>query len=176
MSHHIQAAKRWKEIEGALIRSQTVAAAGQYAAAIMHEINNPLETICNLSHLLDVEADNPARVRKYSCQIAEQLTTVVRIAHRTLSFYRPPDTKEAIDLAVLAEAALRVHEQRLVAKQARLFKDISPDAVVIGHAGELLQVLSNLLSNSSSQDQRRSPPDDRRRWAWHSGDHPAEDF
>jgi len=148
MSHHIQAAKRWKEIEGALIRSQTVAAAGQYAAAIMHEINNPLETICNLSYLLDVEADNPARVRKYSCQIAEQLTTVVRIAHRTLSFYRPPDTKEAIDLAVLAEAALRVHEQKLVAKQARLLKDIPANAVVIGHAGELLQVLSNLLSNS----------------------------
>ena len=125
-----------------------MAAAGQYAAAIMHEINNPLETICNLSYLLDVEADNPARVRKYSCQIAEQLTTVVRIAHRTLSFYRPPDTKEAIDLAVLAEAALRVHEQKLVAKQARLLKDIPANAVVIGHAGELLQVLSNLLSNS----------------------------
>jgi signal transduction histidine kinase len=148
MSHHIQAAKRWKEIEGALIRSQTVAAAGQYAAAIMHEINNPLETICNLSYLLEVEADNPARVRKYSCQIAEQLTSVVRIAHRTLSFYRPPDTKEAIDLAALAEAALRVHQQRLADKQAKLLKYIAADAVVIGHAGELLQVLSNLLSNS----------------------------
>jgi signal transduction histidine kinase len=148
MSHHIQAAERWKEIEGALLRSQTVAAAGQYAAAIMHEINNPLETICNLSYLLKREADDPGRVREYSGQIAEQLTTVIRIAHRTLSFYRPPDTKEAIGLAALAEAALRVHQQKLVAKQAKLLKDIPADAVVIGHPGELLQVLSNLLSNS----------------------------
>ena len=148
MPHHIRAAARWREIEGALLRSQTVAAAGQYAAAIMHEINNPLETICNLSYLLKVEADDPARVREYSGQIAEQLTTVIRIAHRTLSFYRPPDTKEAIDLAALAEAALRVHQQKLATKHAKLLKDIPADAVVIGHAGELLQVLSNLLSNS----------------------------
>ena len=148
MSHHIRAAARWREIEGALLRSQTVAAAGQYAAAIMHEINNPLETICNLSYLLKLQADDPARVREYSGQIAEQLTTVIRIAHRTLSFYRPPDTKEAIDLAALAEAALRVHQQKLATKHAKLLKDIPADAVVIGHAGELLQVLSNLLSNS----------------------------
>jgi signal transduction histidine kinase len=148
MSHHVQAAKRWKEFEGALLRSQTVAAAGQYAAAMMHEINNPLETICNLSYLLKLEADDPGRVREYSGQIAEQLTTVIRIAHRTLSFYRPPDTKEAIDLAALAEAALRVHQRKLAAKQAKLLKDIPAGAVVIGHAGELLQVLSNLLSNS----------------------------
>jgi signal transduction histidine kinase len=148
MSHHIQAAKRWKEIEAALLRSQTVAAAGQYAAAIMHEINNPLETICNLSYLLKLEADNPAHVREYSGLIAEQLTTVIHIAHRTLSFYRAPDIKEAIDLASLAEAALRVHQPKLSAKRAKLLKDIPADAVVVGHAGELLQVLSNLLSNS----------------------------
>jgi C4-dicarboxylate-specific signal transduction histidine kinase len=189
MSHHVQAAKRWKEIEGALLRSQTVAAAGQYAAAIMQEINNPLETICNLSYLLKLEVDDPGRVREYSGQIAEQLTTVIRIAHRTLSFYRPPDTKEAIDLAALAEAALRVHQQKLAAKQAKLLKDIPAGAVVIGHAGDLLQVLSKSsvefdrrtaaqweAGDSSSQEQRRSPPGGRRRWAWHSGDHTAEDF
>lgn len=148
MSDGVQNPKRWSEIEGALLRSQTVAAAGQYAAAIMHEINNPLETICNLSYLLNVEADNPLRVREYSSQISEQLANVVRIAHRTLSFYRPPNTKEAIDVAAVAEAALRVHQSKLLAKKANLLKDIPAGAVVIGHAGELLQVLSNLLSNS----------------------------
>jgi signal transduction histidine kinase len=156
VSHGIQDAKRWREIEGALLRSQTVAAAGQYAAAIMHEINNPLETISNLSYLLKMHADNPAQVRKYSCQIAEQLANVTRIAHRTLSFYRPPDTKEAIDLAALAEAALRLHQPKLAAKRANLLKDIPSDAVVIGHPGELLQVLSN-LSNSIDA----LPPDGR---------------
>lgn len=148
MSDGVQNDARWSEIEGALLRSQTVAAAGQYAAAIMHEINNPLETICNLSYLLNVEADNPVRVREYSSQISEQLANVVRIAHRTLSFYRPPNMKEVIDVAALAEAALRVHQSKLLAKKANLLKDIPADAVVIGHAGELLQVLCNLLSNS----------------------------
>ena len=148
MSDPSRDAETWREMEGALRRSQTIAAAGQYAAAIMHEINNPLETICNLSYLLKVDPDNPARVREYACQISEQLETVIRIAHRTLSFYRSQDTQEAIDLAALAEAALRVHQPKLAAKRANLLKDIPSDAVVVGHAGELLQVLSNLLSNA----------------------------
>jgi hypothetical protein len=61
----------------ALCSSQTVAAAGQYAAAIMHEINKPLETICNLFYLLNAEADNPVRVPEYSCHISEQVANVV---------------------------------------------------------------------------------------------------
>jgi signal transduction histidine kinase len=61
-------------------------------------------------------------------------------------FYPPPDTREAMDVgAALAEAALRVHQSRLAAKPINLLKDILADAVVIGHAGELLQVLCNLL-------------------------------
>src|SRR5690242_9282752 len=148
MSDSVRDAARWTEVECALLRSQTVAAAGQYAAAIMHEINNPLETICNLSYLLNAEAGNPVLVREYSGQISEQLAHVIRIAHRTLSFYRPADTREAIEVRALAEAALRVHQPRLAAKLVHPLKDIPADAMVIGHAGELLQVLSNLLSNS----------------------------
>ena len=114
----------------------------------MHEINNPLETICNLSYLLKLEADDPGRVREYSSQIAEQLASIISIAHRTLSFYRPPDTKEAIDLARPGRGRAACSPDQAAAKSANLLKDIPSDAVVIGHAGELLQVLSNLLSNS----------------------------
>jgi signal transduction histidine kinase len=53
-----------------------------------------------------------------------------------------------IDLAALADAALRVHHPKLSAKQPKLVKDIPAGALIIGHAGEMLQVLSNLLSNS----------------------------
>ncbi len=148
MPDHIPPVPTWSEIEGALRRSQTVAAAGQHAAAIMHEINNPLESISNLTYLVEIEAEDPAKVRRYSRQIADQLVNVIQIAHRTLTFYRPPDVMEPIDVAELAEAALRVHGPKLSAKRVGLVQDIPPNTKIIGHAGEILQVLSNLLSNS----------------------------
>jgi signal transduction histidine kinase len=148
MSDRIQDDARWTQIETALLKSQTVAAAGQFAAAIMHEINNPLEAIANLTYLVQLQAEDPAKVREYSRQLDEQLANVNRIARRTLSFHRPADVMEAIDVAALAEAALRVHNPKLTAKQPKLVRDMPAGASIMGHAGEMLQVLSNLLSNS----------------------------
>jgi signal transduction histidine kinase len=56
-----------------LRKSQNLAVAGQFAATVMHEINNPLEAISNLNYLLNDEADNAIAVRQYSKQIDEQL-------------------------------------------------------------------------------------------------------
>jgi C4-dicarboxylate-specific signal transduction histidine kinase len=49
---------KWQEMEGALRRSQALAVAGQYAAAIMHEINGPLEAVTNLNFLLQTSIAN----------------------------------------------------------------------------------------------------------------------
>ena len=148
MTDTIPNPQRWAEMETALRRSQTITAAGQFAAAIMHEINNPLESITNLVYLLTIEAENSGKVRDYSREISEQLAKVTQIARRTLSFYRPPEVMEPIDMAALAEAALHVHGPNLSAKSVGLVQEIPPDATIVGHAGEMLQVLTNLLSNS----------------------------
>jgi signal transduction histidine kinase len=148
LPNRIQDVERFREIEEALLKSQRAAAAGQFAAVIMHEINNPLEAISNLTYLVEKEADDPAKVRGYCRMISEQLANVTRIARRTLSFNRSADTMEAIDVAALAEAALRIHKPKLRAKQPKLVQDIPAGAMITGHAGEMLQVLSNLLSNA----------------------------
>ena len=114
----------------------------------MHEINNSLEGITNLVYLLTIEAENSGKVRDYSREISEQPAKVTQIARRTLSFYRPPEVMEPIDMAALAEAALHVHGTKLSAKSVGLVQQIPPDATIVGHAGEMLQVLINLLSNS----------------------------
>ena len=139
---------RWSEIEEALRRSQTLAAAGQFASTIIHEINNPLEAISNLVYLVRQDAENPEKVNRYVGLLEEQLENVIHIVRQTLSFSRPLETLQAIDVAELAEAALRVHESKLTAKQIRLVKKLPPDAKVRAHPGELLQVVSNLVANA----------------------------
>jgi signal transduction histidine kinase len=148
MSQGRHTPEKCSELEEALKKCHVSAAAGQFAATVRHEINNPLEAIANLTYLIKLDPGNAAKVHEHSDQIDHYLAIAVRIARSTLSFYRAQDTMEAIEVAALAEAALRVQKRKLTAKQAKLVKDIAADAVIMGHAGELLQVLSNLISNS----------------------------
>jgi len=140
--------KTWDEIEHILRRSQSLAVAGQFAAAIMHEINNPLEAALNLNYLIHQEAGNKDQVRQHSQLLDEQLTILVQIARQTLGFYRSSETKEAIAISTLTEAALRVHQKKISAKQIRLLKKFPRDSVLEVHAGEILQVISNLIANA----------------------------
>ena len=135
-------------LERALLQSQCLAVAGQFAAAVMHEINNPLAAVSNLNFLVQHQSEDPFQVRAYSGMIEEQLGRVIEICRRTLSFYRTADTIEAIPLASLADAALRVHHSTIMAKQIQISLDFPNDTVVEVHAGEMLEVMSNLVGNA----------------------------
>lgn len=138
----------WQEMEKSLSESQCAAAAGQFAVSIMHEINNPIEAVANLNYLLRMRADDADAVREYGRLIEEQVTLVVQIARQTLSFYSPLDTVEEVGVASLADAALRVQAKRISSKRIRLIRNLKSDAVVRVHAGEMLQVMSNLIANA----------------------------
>ncbi len=138
----------WDELRETLRQIQCLAVAGQFAATIMHEINNPLEAISNLNYLLLQEADRVESVRQYGEQIDEQLAVLIRIARQTLSFYRPLSERTQIVAATLAEAAVRIHRKNIVAKRIRLNVRVSADLVIEAHPGEMLQVLSNLVGNA----------------------------
>ena len=64
---------RWLGLQDCLRQSQNLAVAGQFAATIMHEINNPLEAISNLIFLVERNSDSPGLVLEFSQQIEEHL-------------------------------------------------------------------------------------------------------
>jgi signal transduction histidine kinase len=148
ISDLVETTKLKNEIDGILHQNQELAVVGQFAAAVMHEINGPLEAVTNLNYLIQCEAGDVERVRTYCLLIDEQLLTLTKISRQTLSFYKSSETKEAIAISTLAEAALRVHEKKIAAKQIRLRKRLPVDITAEVHAGDLLQVLSNLVANA----------------------------
>ena len=139
---------RLMTISEALRKAEERATAGQLALERMHEIRNPLEAVGNLTYLAEEEAENPEEVRAYMRRIEEQLATLNQIAKQTLSFARASPTPQPVRLATLAEAALRIHQGTLQAKQIRLRKDLPHDLIASVHTTEMLQVLSNLIVNS----------------------------
>jgi signal transduction histidine kinase len=134
--------------EESLQKAERQAIAGRYAGAVMHEVNNPLEAIGNIVFLTKTLPDAGPQVRQNLLVVESQLARLSDITRKTLSFYRDETQAKDFDLVEIAEAALRIHLQQSPAKGVTIVKDFPERAAVHGRAGEILQVISNLLLNS----------------------------
>jgi signal transduction histidine kinase len=143
-----QNSEKWHEIEEIVHRYRSVAVAGQFAAVVMHEINGPLEAVTNLNYLIQQDADNVDLVRRYSQLIEEQVINLIKLSRQTLSFYRSEETREVVAMSTLAEAALRVHQKTIFAKQIRIRRSLPSDVTAEVNPGDMLQVISNLIGNA----------------------------
>jgi signal transduction histidine kinase len=148
MEQPVPTINKVQQLKETLQECQALALAGQFAAATVHEVNGPLEAITNLNYLVRTCSDNSEQVRHYSGLIDEQLLVLSTISRQTLSFYHSKETVEPIVIAPVAEAALRIHRQKIAAKEIRLLKKLSGDVIVESHPGAMLQVFSNLIGNA----------------------------
>src|SRR6476646_699229 len=114
ISDLVETTKLKNEIDGILHQNQELAVVGQFAAAVMHEINGPLEAVTNLNYLIKCGAEDVDQVRQYCQLIDEQLVTLTKLSRQTLSFYKSAEIRQDIAIATLAEAALRVHQKAIV--------------------------------------------------------------
>jgi signal transduction histidine kinase len=135
-------------VEKALQRSERLAVAGRYAGAVMHEINNPLEALINLVYLTTQAPHDGSAVLR-NMHIAEsQLARLSDIARTTLSFYREQTEAKDFDLVAIAESALTIHARRAQRQKIEIRKDLRGPVTARVFAGEILQVVSNLIINA----------------------------
>jgi signal transduction histidine kinase len=132
----------------ALRRSDELATAGRLALELMHDIRNPLEALRNLNYLTSQTANDPEEVRRYARLAEEQIAIVIEIANSTLDFTKATNRPKPVSLVSLTEAALRIHQRTIEGKKIHLVKDLAEDAVAPVYSGEMLQVISNLLTNA----------------------------
>jgi PAS domain S-box-containing protein len=137
-----------KRSEAALIEKEKLAATGRMAAAIAHEVNNPLESIMNLAYLLTHDPGMSAKAKYYSDLLLQEVERASEITRRTLSFYRSPSLPGEVDLSHLLDSILRSKRQRVGEKGITIETSIRGEGKVWGLTGELGQVLSNLLENA----------------------------
>lgn len=72
-----------------LLRAERLAAVGELAADVAHEINNPLGGLQNFASMLGNEPENVFQTKKYSALMLEGLKRVEIIVKRLLTFSRP---------------------------------------------------------------------------------------
>lgn len=136
-----------KQSEAALRRAEKLASAGQMAATIAHEINNPLQAVTHLWYLLNQNA-LPAAARDQLQMLGKELDRIVHITRQTLEFYRSDSKPASTDLKEPIENAIKLLAPKTESRGARIETDYRTSATVNAYAGELRQVFSNLIINA----------------------------
>jgi PAS domain S-box-containing protein len=141
-------ASRERSFQDVLRRTEKLAAAARLAATVSHEINNPLEAVGNLIFLAKTNVGTPAQVMDH-LQLAEQeLARVSHITRQTLGFYRESTRPTLVHIPVLVDATLKLYSNKLELKQIKLELALGECPPIVGLAGEIQQLVSNLISNA----------------------------
>jgi signal transduction histidine kinase len=137
-----------KLAEEALLRSEMLASAGRMAASIAHEINNPLEAMMNTLYLVRTDFDLPAKAREYLDIADGELMRIAHITRQTLGFYREFSAATSNSASALIGSVVDLLQAKIKANGASVVQQCEETLQVMGIAGELRQVLANLLANS----------------------------
>src|SRR3954467_14061507 len=142
-------------LQEAAARDRRLAAVGQLAAGVMHDVNNALNPIMAAAYLLEMNAENPAAVRDYAVRIARAAETGAATAARVGRFIRQEPLlgarEDVVDLTVMVEevvAMTRPLWQERAKGVVKLDQHLAADVMVRGIAGELREALLNLVQNA----------------------------
>ena len=133
--------------EELLRRTEKLAATGQLAASIAHEINNPLEAVTNLLYLLDQQPLD-AESRHYTDMAQQEIARVSQITQQTLRFYRQSSSPTLIQPADVLDAVLDLHHGRSNASKVQTIRRYRGAVELYAFSGEMRQLFANFVGNA----------------------------
>jgi PAS domain S-box-containing protein len=133
--------------EEALRRNEKLAAVGQLASSIAHEINNPLEAVINLLYLIRT-ADTFNDVRSYAMLAETELSRVADITMQTLRFHRQQTAASPVDLNDTIPSVFRLYTARFLSRKIMIEQRLRPTPSPMLLEGDIRQVLNNLIRNA----------------------------
>ncbi|OGQ13401.1 MAG: hypothetical protein A2026_04100 [Deltaproteobacteria bacterium RBG_19FT_COMBO_46_12] len=138
-----------KKTEARLIRSEKLAALGQLAAGIAHEIRNPLTSINILIHSLTENFPSGDSHREDLKVIEEEINRINEILDRFLRFAKPaPPLLERTDVASIFEETLQLIRPRIEKQLIIILKEFQALPIILMDREQMKQVALNLLLNA----------------------------
>ncbi|HET9224452.1 MAG TPA: ATP-binding protein, partial [Roseiflexaceae bacterium] len=143
-------AERLDTTEAGMLQAARLAAVGQLAASIAHEINNPLYAARNCLALLEQDTPPASRESPFLSIAREQLTRIAGIIERMREFYRPDrGTMTPCDIHHLLEETLALASLNIRNQSVRvIFTPAHTLPEVVGNGDQLRQVFLNLILNA----------------------------
>jgi len=139
--------KRWEQYT---LHTERLAAMGRLAAALTHELNNPLQAIrSNLELVLDFDLEQNER-REYLGVVRQEIERLTKVTQRVLGLARAPsDVRCPVSIADLTEKMLVLVDRELQESGIQVTADFPADLPAISAApDQIFQVLLNLTINA----------------------------
>jgi PAS domain S-box-containing protein len=130
--------------------SGRLAAVGQLAAGVAHELNNPLAAVQGFAQLLSSRQALDESVRSDVETILREAQRASRITANLLSFARKHEPeRESICLNHTVEQSVELHAYRMRVNNVEVSMDLAPDLPkTMGDFHQLQQVFVNIITNA----------------------------
>lgn len=147
-----------KKMEAQLLQAGKMAAIGELAAGVAHEINNPVAIISGtaeqLLFLIDHYRDRPQemsnRLARHVETIREQAGRCKKITEGLLNFARKTETRtRPVNLSKLFDGTAALVGNRALSERKNIILDVAPNVGTIeADPNQLEQVFLNLVNNA----------------------------
>jgi PAS domain S-box-containing protein len=139
-----------RRLEAQLVQSEKLAAIGQLAAGIAHELRNPLAIVMNVLFDLRARIDATDREVTEGLHIAEdEIGRAQAIIKNLLEFSRESGAElERLDLNDLVRRTLQLLEKYLESSGVEVTADLGDLPPCVANDNALRQILLNLMTNA----------------------------
>ena len=133
----------------ALARAEQLAAVGQMAASVAHQVGTPLNLISGYVQMLQQDAACDPRTARRLAIVQEQIAKVASVVRTLLDHSRRPGNRAPTALGPMLSRVADVARPKLHASGITLALDVTPDLPVIWADSEELELaMLNLVTNS----------------------------
>lgn len=134
-----------------LLQTEKLAALGQLAAGIAHELNTPLASIAGYAEeLAEISRGNGDKIAKYTDVIRSQTDRCKGITQSLLNFARKSEFRmEPVDVNGLLREAIDYLRFKKRVEKIEIRSSLAPVPPVLADSGQLLQVFLSILINGA---------------------------
>jgi PAS domain S-box-containing protein len=139
-----------RDSQAKLVQLEKLAATGRLAASVAHEINNPLQGISNYLSVISRQVAQEDSLHEDIEMVKLGFERISEIIRRLRAFYHPAEEQmEPTDINGVVERVLALVGHQLSLGQVAVKRELAEQELpVLGSAGQLEQVLVNLVVNA----------------------------
>src|SRR3989475_7698296 len=141
---------RLRQLESEVRRGETLAAAGQMAVGLAHEIRNPLSAIRGAVQLMQRELGDEARWGEYTAVLLKEVTRVNSIIEMLLDLGRPVTLRTVpLNVHQLLERVALLLEEEAASRRITFVRRYDPSLPpILADEDRIMQVFHNLVRNA----------------------------